>query len=59
MYPFPFGRLILIQVSLFYIMSYDLSISNSPSLVAPKVEKVSRNFLLSGLGEKKMDQLVR
>ena len=53
------GRIILIQSCLSHIPSYFLSLFRIPVLVAKRLEKLQRDFLWSGVGEGKKDDLLR
>ena len=52
------GRLTLIHSCLSHIPSYFLSLFKIPATVAAKIERLQRDFLLSGVGECKRDHLI-
>ena len=53
------GRISLIQSCVSHIPSYFLPLFKIPALIASKIEKMQRDFLLSGTGEGKKDHLIR
>ena len=53
------GRITSIQSSLSYIPSYFLSLFKILVSIASKIEKLQRDFLWSGAGERKKDHLIR
>ena len=52
------GRLTLIHSCLSHIPSYFLSLFKIPTSVAAKIERLQRDFFLSGVGEGKRDHLI-